>query len=171
MFRLSHNNTILTKGILKTAFDTYYSALVLFAMRFTSEETSKDIVQDVFLKLWKRKVSFENTKSLRAYLYTAVRHQCLNHLKHLKVKNSYADDELKLINNTTYIADLEDQTEKTAELYRAISKLSKRQKEIIICALKGFKNKEISVHLGIKEQTVKTIKSQAYKKLRELLSS
>ena len=45
--------------------------------------------------------------------------------------------------------------------------LPERKREIIKLSLRGLKNNEISENLGIKLQTVKTLKSQAYKILRE----
>jgi RNA polymerase sigma-70 factor (ECF subfamily) len=52
------------------------------------------------------------------------------------------------------------------QLYKAIEVLPDRKKEIIKLSLKGIKNNEIAETLGIKLQTVKTLKSQSYKILR-----
>ena len=38
------------------------------------------IVQDIFLKLWERKESL-NIDNLEAYLVTAVRYGCINHVR------------------------------------------------------------------------------------------
>ncbi|MNR25783.1 RNA polymerase sigma factor [compost metagenome] len=53
------------------------------------------------------------------------------------------------------------------QLYKAIEVLPDRKKEIIKLSLKGLKNTEIAEELGIQLQTVKTLKSQSYKILRD----
>lgn len=47
------------------------------------------MVQNVFFKIWERKSHQSITTSLTAYLYRAVYHESLNHIKHQKVKNAY----------------------------------------------------------------------------------
>ena len=54
-------------------FDKYYVALCLFANQYTeNEETSADIVQDSFAKLWQIREDFFYLHQVKAFLYTAV---------------------------------------------------------------------------------------------------
>ncbi|EOZ91584.1 RNA polymerase ECF-type sigma factor [Indibacter alkaliphilus LW1] len=49
----------------------------LFSAAFTrlkSQDLAKDVVQDVFIDLWKRKESLEIKRSLEVYLFTAVKY-------------------------------------------------------------------------------------------------
>ncbi len=52
-----------------------------------SIESSEDIVQDVFTKIWEKKENLDPDKSIKIYLYQAVKNQTLNYLKHLKFEN------------------------------------------------------------------------------------
>jgi len=52
---------------------------------------------------------------------------------------------------------------------KAISELPHRQREIIELTLKGIRNPQIALQLNITENTVKTTKRNAFKKLREVL--
>ena len=54
-------------------------------------------------------------------------------------------------------------------LYNAIDKLPPQTKEIILIGLDGKDNNEIAATLNISVNTVKTLKKNAYKTLRELL--
>jgi RNA polymerase sigma-70 factor (ECF subfamily) len=144
--------------------------LVLFANRFLSSiGESEDLVQDVFIDLWEKNNEFPNEISLKIFMYKVVRNKCYNILKHNKIKNKYAENVIQSIEDDNLFLKqiLEDETVK--QLYDAIEILPNRKKEIIKLSLKGMKNNEIAEELDIKLQTVKTLKSQSYKILREKL--
>ncbi len=152
---------------IKKLFNEHYRSLVQYSNRFLSIEEGEDLVQDVFINLWEKQTTFPDELHLKLYLYKAVRNKCYNVIKHNLVKNKYA---------TTAIQSLEDddlflkhvlEEDIVSQLYKAIEGLPDRKKEIIKLSLKGLKNTEIAVELGIQLQTVKTLKSQSYKILRE----
>jgi RNA polymerase sigma-70 factor (ECF subfamily) len=71
-------------------FKTYFKSLHAYAFTFLNDETeAEEIVQQVFFKLWERSESLSLAGSVAAYLYRAVHNECLNYLKHRKVKTSY----------------------------------------------------------------------------------
>lgn len=156
------------KSSLKEIFDKYYEALVSYANKFLfSKHECEDIVQDVFVGLWKKENSFPDKVSLKAFLYKSVRNKCYNVIKHNKVKNKHAGSiKQSLENDNLFLRQILEE-EIVHQLYKAIEVLPKRKKEIIKLSLKGLKNPEIAEELGIKLQTVKTLKSQSYKILRE----
>ena len=68
-------------------FDALYPSLSYLANRYLrDEDMSKDIVQDIFIKVWEKKPSFQNHNATKAYLYTSVKNQCLNYLKSKKYR-------------------------------------------------------------------------------------
>ena len=153
---------------IKLIFDTYYVSLVHYANRFlTITDECEDLVQDVFVNLWEKENTFPDDLSLKIYLYKSVRNKCLNVIKHNKVKNKYAENTLLSLEDDTLFLKQILEEEIVNHLYKAIELLPERKKEIIKLSLKGFKNNEIAVALNLKLQTVKTLKSQAYKILRE----
>ena len=67
-------------------FNKYYVTLCLFANQYTeNQETSADIVQDSFAKLWQIREDFFYLHQVKAFLYTAVRNKALSALEHSKV--------------------------------------------------------------------------------------
>ena len=50
-----------------------------------SRDVAEEIVQDVFLALWRGRREWEVRTSARTWLYAAVRNQALNHLRHERV--------------------------------------------------------------------------------------
>lgn len=152
---------------LKQIFDTYYASLVQYANRFLPiSDECEDLVQDIFVNLWEKENTFPNDLSLKIYLYKSVRNKCFNVIKHNKVKNKFAESIIQTLEDDSLFLKQILEEEIVTHLYKAIEVLPVRKKEIIKLSLKGFKNNEIAEALNIKLQTVKTLKSQAYKILR-----
>ncbi|WP_139956738.1 sigma-70 family RNA polymerase sigma factor [Flavicella sediminum] len=156
---------------LKQVFNKHYQSLVLYANRFLFlKDECEDLVQDVFVNLLEMEKTFPNDISLKVYLYKIVRNKCLNVIKHNKVKTKYAENAIHLIEDDNLFLKQMVEQEIVYQLYNAIEILPKRKKEIIKLSLRGYKNLEIAEELDIKIQTVKTLKSQSYKILREQFS-
>lgn len=159
-----------SKADLKQIFDAYYGTLVQFANRFLEiKDECEDIVQDVFVTIWENQNTFPDTISLKVYLYKAVRNKCYNVIKHKSIKQKYAENLVQLIDDDDLFLKQILEEEIVRQLHKAIESLPERKKEIIKLSLKGLKNIEIAEELSIKLQTVKTLKSQSYTILRDLL--
>jgi RNA polymerase sigma-70 factor (ECF subfamily) len=66
-------------------FELYYDRLLRFAELHThSRELSEEIVSDVFIALWRRRQEALAIRSLRLYLYTAVKHTALNYVRNMQ---------------------------------------------------------------------------------------
>ena len=66
----------------KNLFEKLYSSLCLFANKYLDNlELSRDIVQDVFIKIWEDKIEFNDENTIKSYLYTSVKNRCLYYLK------------------------------------------------------------------------------------------
>ena len=72
---------------LQELFTTYYPALKSFGERLVgSPETSEDIVQDVFLRLWEKPAALEEAKANPTYLYQMVKNKAIDYLRREKIK-------------------------------------------------------------------------------------
>lgn len=155
------------KSDLKQIFDKYYEALVQYANRFLNpKDECEDLVQDVFVSLWEKENIFPDEVSLKVYLFKTVRNKCYNVIKHNKVKNKYSENIVQSLEDDNLFLKQILEEEIVRQLYHAIEVLPERKKEIIKLSLRGLKNNEIATELNIKLQTVKTLKSQAYKILK-----
>ena len=75
----------------ETLFKQYYSGLVVYASRFTGNtENAEDLVHDLFIHIWEDN-RILGTDHIKAYLFTSIRHRCLNYLDHLKIRNEYQE--------------------------------------------------------------------------------
>lgn len=159
---------MITKGNLKLIFDTYYETLVQYANRFLPlRDECEDLVQDIFLKLWENKNAFPDELSLKVFLYKSTRNRCFNVIKHNKVKEKYTSTNVQSLEDGNLFLQQVLEEEITRQLYIAIKALPTRKREIIKLSLKGLKNNEIAKVLNIELQTVKTLRSQSYKILRD----
>jgi len=76
-------------------FEATYDALYRYAWYFThDEETTYDVLQDVFLKLWQVRERIDPARSLKALLYQMVRNTALNHIRHARRHAADALDEM-----------------------------------------------------------------------------
>lgn len=149
----------------KALFSEFYASQVMFAMKITgSKHDAEDIVQEVFLSIWKSKTNFKNEIAFRAYLYLSTRNRCIDYLRkrrHINIEldsNTISDDEIDhIVRGEAYLL-----------LYRAIEKLSPQAKRVIIRSMKGLTVQEVADSLNISVNTVKSLKLKAYRTLREL---
>lgn len=90
IFHFSNKNRTLSDEDFEIIYKTYYSRLYYYTFQFiTDEENSKDIVNDVFEKIWIQRHELK-LETLSSYLYTLVRNRCLDYLRHKKVEQQYA---------------------------------------------------------------------------------
>lgn len=65
---------------------TYRAPLWRFAYGYVrSREVAEELVQEVFLSLWRNRADGEVRTCIRAWLYAAVRNHALNHLRHERI--------------------------------------------------------------------------------------
>ncbi len=149
----------------------YYKALVAYSTNFVSAiEPAEDIVQDLFIEIWEKNLTFFSYPSLKHYLYNSVRNASINYLKHQNVEVLYIQ---KLIETYKEIDDDDDVYEEEVYrlLFKAIDKLSPRCKEVFLLYMDGKKNEEIADMLDIAIETVKTQKKRAMKSLKKQLGT
>ena len=73
----------------KELYGNYASLLISYAEKYVDLDTAQDLVQDLFLKIWQKKIFMFLKEGIKTYLYHAVQHACLDYLKHQDVKDNY----------------------------------------------------------------------------------
>jgi len=159
-------------------FETYCHGLCIHAEKFVEcKETAKDIVQDLFTKLWENREKTDITTSLKAYLYKGVYNNCLSHLTHLTIERNYIEytltlsdsDEWLQTNNSDDPLNILILKEKEHKRENAIETLPARCKEVLLLWEEEFTYKEIAKQLGVSINTVRTQITIAKTKLKDLL--
>lgn len=76
-------------------FEKYYQGLCVYAVKIIgSEQASKDIVQDFFIRLWENREKIEIGKSVKSYFVRSVHNRCLDYISHQNIKASYKEHQL-----------------------------------------------------------------------------
>lgn len=161
------------KKAFEFVFKKYYQVLKFHALRYLHEPSlAEEIVQDFFLKLWNKIDDIDINTSLKSYFYRSIGNACLNHIKHLKVKqkyHNYIELEIQETPKSGYDILFEKQLEDI--INTAINKLPEKRKEIFVLSrFKNLKYHEIAKKLDISIKTVESNMSKALKFLREELS-
>lgn len=162
---------MINQQTLRTYFDYYFRPLCAFGYRYLGDsEAVQDQVQSVFISLWDNRGNFDNEKAIKTFLYTSVRNKCLNHLKHLSVRQKHEENLIYELESAHFFTQHVIEEDAFNLLYREIENLPNSARKIMLLALKGLKNKEIAETLNLSENTVKTQKKIAYGKLKDKLS-
>jgi RNA polymerase sigma-70 factor (ECF subfamily) len=153
-------------------FRTYYQPLCHYAYTFLQDrEDAEEIVQSTFLLVWEKRETLAIRTSVRPYLYAMVRNACLNVIKHEKIRQKHAGEEIALadrshdsVTHTVVSNELEYRIkvamEELPEQCRMVFKLSRFEE---------LKYSEIAEQLNISIKTVENHMGKALKIMREQL--
>ena len=117
----------------KIIFDAFYRPLTLFAIKYLGDiDEAKEVVQELFVRLWSRHETLEIRFSLKMYLYQSTRNACVNYLE----TNKVAQRRRQQFNPTILTTDdpLENliAAEQEESLMRAIDNLPKKCRNIFV---------------------------------------
>ncbi|WP_162274039.1 sigma-70 family RNA polymerase sigma factor [Polaribacter reichenbachii] len=132
-----------------------------------NKDLSKDLVQEVFVDFWVRRLEIENS-NIEAYLIKATRFRVYKELRDDKFKKINIDfiDSLKAPHTNGVLEELQlKETETLIE--KAINNLPKKRKQVFtLSRFTLLNNLEISQKLGISKRTVETQISLAIRSIK-----
>ena len=71
-------------------FKKYYDSIVGFGIQFIGDQDkARSIAQDAFIKLWENREKVQKINGIPSFLYTSVKCDCLNLIRHNKVVRKY----------------------------------------------------------------------------------
>jgi len=158
------------KSAFRYIFDTYYKSVCLFIQKVIRDpDLSEDIAQEIFLKIWEKRVFFPNSMALKSYLFQAAKNRSINAINHLGVRKKYYDSSFSPEKSDNFFIQNFIEQETKRLILQTVNKLPQRAREVLFMNLDGHKNQEIANHLKISIHTVKAHKAFAYKFLKENL--
>lgn len=164
------------RDVFEEVFTSHYPSLLLLARKILLDTTAaEDIVHHIFLQLWEKKDALQIRDSLSAYLSTSVRNACLNHLKHVKVKEEYEASFLRKVSDPV-LSDTPSalliEKEQVKEIKTWIDELPEKCGRVFrLSRFHSMSNKEIALLLNISVRTVENQIYRAMKILRERVSN
>ena len=140
-----------------------------------NQDSSEDIVQEVFIYIWENANALNVKSTLRGYMFAMVRNRCLNFLRSIKITDSYEYLDLKneLIAEYAIESNIDNEKEIVHEhLYATINSLPDKMQHIVkLKFFHEYKYSEIATELGISINTVKTQLKRAKRRIMDSVVS
>jgi RNA polymerase sigma-70 factor (ECF subfamily) len=179
---LASSDLNVAAGALEGIFRDWYAKLIAFARVVTGDEANaQDVVQDIFIDLWRRRTSIVLTRSLAAYLHSAVRHRALTRRRDEANRNRL----LGTIGEAEYVGTVSGERPSASErdsardddrrfhaVISAADTLPPRAREVFYLRWRqSLSYKEIAVVMGISVKTVEAQMTIAMRRVREELTA
>lgn len=157
-------------------YDRYWSPMLAKAYdRLKSQEDAEEVVQELFIKIWRRRERIELQFSFKTYIFAALRYEILDFLaKHLHRKNHLSIDETDhlqfLVQGEGYHSlemkelqhQMNEMIDNLPEKCQLIFKMSRNN---------GLSSREIANELNLSHRTVETQISKAIRTLKGALKN
>ncbi|WP_445735747.1 RNA polymerase sigma factor [Mariniflexile sp.] len=152
--------------------ESYYNEVYWYAKSLSRDEAlAKDMVQEVFLKLWKNRKKVKDGTIIKGWLYRSVKNNFLDYIK--KYKRETRLLEITYLETLDFIVSTENEADlkrKAEIIEKEIEQLpNKCHKVFNLSKKEGLTNTEIADYLGVSIKTVEGHLTKALKILREKL--
>ena len=137
---------------------------------YCDDETHrKDLFQEIVLQLWKSYSSFRGESKFTSWMYRVALNVAIQDLKEKKRKYLFLESfEFK---EPTALPQNDYKDERIEALYKAISKLDKIEKAIIMLHLDDIPNDEIAEIVGISQNYVRVKMTRIRTKLAKIIKT
>jgi RNA polymerase sigma-70 factor (family 1) len=142
----------------RALYDSYSPRIYSLGMHLTqSAIMAEELVQDIFEKLWKKRVSLPQVEHFPGYIKAMVRNTASNQLKRMAHERLILQRLAREQPAGEYTTDIAMEQDQFRQFWQeSIDSLSPRVKEVyLLSRVEGLKNAEIAEKLGISVYTVK----------------
>lgn len=153
--------------------DRYSSRIYRFSMGYLkNRHDAEEIVQEVFLKIWKMREELLSDKSLDYLLFTIAKNGILNTIRKEKSQQAYLDYVSLHPGRNILVDDELNFRELQGAYEKAITQLSPKRREIFRLRKERFlSNAQIAAHLGVSVKTIENQMTSAIAAIRRSLRS
>lgn len=160
------------KSALESLATRHYRPLFHYCTRFTANHALiEDCIQDLFLDIWEKKNALSTVRSVKAYLFTAIRHNILhrNRRDHLFTTFDETDESGDpVFNPETLFLTSENEQVQNDLLKQSLDRLPRRQREAIYLRYyEELSYEEIATVMGLNRQVVANYLQHALLTLRK----
>lgn len=153
--------------------ERYYGALRRYGMKFYVDESIvEDCIQDLFLDLWQNRDRISQTPSVKFYLFKAIRHSILGHMRYQQrfTNEESLDWDTSLpenFNAESLLIERETLNSLVAQMHAHMEALPKREREALY--LRYYENMsvaDISGLMGVNRQSVSNFLQKGITRIR-----
>ncbi|WP_316836336.1 RNA polymerase sigma-70 factor [Pedobacter nutrimenti] len=155
-------------------YNRYWSVMYAHVYKMLRDrEEAKDVIQEIFSKLWLKATEIRSNQNLAGFLYVAARNRVLNLMEQHRVRNDYVKSIASFVSEIDPGAiDRVDEKKITQIIEQEILNLPPKMREIFEMSRKeNLSHKEIAEKLNISDQTVKKQVQNALKIIRPKISN
>ena len=162
-------------GALEALYDRYGRAAFSLARRILTEETlAQDVVQEVFLSLWRDARRFDAGRgTVATYLLSMTHHRAVDVVRREENLRRWrtSDEGLELAPDPkARVEDEVEASERRAEVRAALKDLTDPQRQALLLAyFGGYTQREVAALVGVPLGTVKTRMAAGMRKMKEAL--
>ena len=165
-------------------FDRYCARIINFAFRFlNSKEDAEDITQEVFVRIYRKKLIYNPKSPFRPWLYSIVSHLVSNKLRDKKRHphhsldwtatdeegNEFSVEPIEMGTSSESVQS--ERTELTRSVQSAVQALPQNQRAAVLLAkFEGLSYEEIAAAMGLSLSSVTSLLFRARQTLKEALS-
>jgi len=133
-----------------------------------NRELAEDITQDIFVKAWEKRTTFNPSKStLKNWIYVIARNYLIDTYRKKKISVKSFDEDI-------YVKDLNISVEDegaVSDILRNLDRLKEKEKEVIVLRyVQDLEIEEIAKILGKSKNTTKVMIHRAIKKLKYIMN-
>lgn len=153
-------------------FERYWKKLYRTAFaRLKDDVIAKDVVQEIFIKIWQRRKNLNIQASFENYLLSAVRFGVISHFRLQKANDlrlQDAQERITLLEDS--IDALADYLELENTLDEAVGCMPEMLKKVYLLRSEDLSIKDIAGQLGLADQTVKNYIAEVSRRLRIIIA-
>jgi RNA polymerase sigma-70 factor (ECF subfamily) len=171
----NHINELLNqiKSNNKLAFNTiytkYYKIICSYSFSIVGNyEAVKDIVQEVFIKIWEHRHKLPVAEKFEAYLYSTTKNKSLDYIKSISIKDKHKALLLKITNEEHDEQVNHEIKELNNLIVEKITSLSPACRNVYEHKMLGLTNKQIAKKLNITVKTIEWHVTTAKKAIKEV---
>jgi RNA polymerase sigma factor (sigma-70 family) len=163
------------KEAFATIYKQFYPKLYAYGLKFTrDDEQIRDIIQDLFAKLYEKPDLVTNADTLQAFLFASFRNACINHaqyaLRHVDIQ-TVPDFDLPFEVTGDLLEDQEEEEQVHRRVESILNSLTPRQREIIYLRfLHELDYDEISRIMHLSNQAARNLIHRAITYIRKKYS-
>lgn len=154
--------------------DSYHHQLCVYAHSLTNEHNlSEDIVQNIFVYLWKNRAQLRDDFSVKNYLYRSVYNEFIDQYRKKKTVLSLEKKYIEALNDVVETEEEENSLEKLITLVKQeIENLPpKCKRTFLLSKREGLTNVEIAEYLNVSIKSVEAHITKAFSILRKTIGN
>lgn len=139
-------------------YDRYAHRIYASILKMVNDtDTTQEFVQDVFMKVWEKRMSINEELSFRSYLFQIAKHLVYNHFRKSAIEKQVQNYLISIRTELhTEVQDHLDYKQSKAILDQVIDQLPPQRKLIYtLCKIEGKSYEEVSQLLNISPSTVR----------------